>query len=66
MQGEEEFQRKLNRMVVAFNKVLLNCNEPDAAIPLISKKVHACKGHKTWSHKYQFLADGCQFNLDRK
>ena len=55
-------QRKLNRMVVAVNKLLINSNEPGSKIPWISKKVHACKGRHTWSHKYKHLRDGCHFS----
>ena len=59
-------QRKLNRMVTAMNQVLINSNEPGSKVPWISKKVHACKGRRTWSHKYKYLSDGCHFGPDMK
>ena len=54
-------QRKLNRMVTAMNKMLIDNNEPGSRVPWISKLVHACKGRGKWSHKYKFLNDGCHF-----
>ena len=59
-------QRKLNRMVTALNKVLIHSNEPGSKIPWISKKIHACKGRRAWSHKYKFLSDGCHFGSNMK
>ena len=59
---KKKIQKKLNRMVTAVNKYLINKNEPGSKIPWISKKVHACKGNTTWSHKYKHLRDGCHFS----
>ena len=59
-------QKKLNRMVTSVNKMLIDSNEPGSKIPWISKKIHACKGSRTWSHKYKFLSDGCHFGSDMK
>ena len=59
-------QKKLNRMVTALNKMLIDSNVPGSKVPWISKKVHACKGHRTWSHKYKHLSDGCHFGADMK
>ena len=59
-------QRKLNRMVTALNKVLINSNKPGSKVPWTSKKVHVCKGRQTWSHKYKFLSDGCHFGAIMK
>ena len=59
-------QRKLNRMVTAMNKLFIDCNEPGSKIPWISKKIHACKGRHTWSHKYKYLSDGCHFGEGMK
>ena len=63
---KRKIQRKLNRMVVAVNKLLINSNEPGAKVPWISKRVHACKGNSAWSHKYKHLSDGCHFNASMK
>ena len=48
-------QRKLNRMVIAVNKMLIDNNKPGSRILWISRMVHAYKSHSTWSHKYKHL-----------
>ena len=63
---KKKTQRKLNRMVMAVNKLLIDSNVKGAKVPWISKKVHACKGHHTWSHKYKHLSDGCHFSAAMK
>ena len=63
---KKKIQRKLNRMVVAVNKLLIDSNVQGSKVPWISKRVHACKGRHAWSHKYKHLHDGCHFDADMK
>ena len=63
---KNKVQRKLNRMVTAMNKLLIDSNSQGSKVPWISKKVHACKSHHAWSHKYKHLSDGCHFNAAMK
>ena len=59
-------QRKLNRIITALNKILIGSNGPGSKVPWLSKKIHACKGRRSWSHKYKYLSDGCNFGLQMK
>ena len=59
-------QRKLNRMVTAINKGLIDSNVPGSKLPWIQRMVHACKGRRTWSHKHKLLSDGCHIGSDLK
>ena len=55
-------QSTLDQTVMAVNKVIIDQNDKGVMIPWISKKVHHCRGGGKWTHRYQYLNDGCHFN----
>ena len=55
-------QHTLDQTIMAVNKVIINSNGSGIKVPWISKKVHHCRGGGKWTHRYQYLKDGCHFN----
>ena len=62
----DQQQQALDEMVLELNKMLNSCNKKEIRIPWISRTVHHCKGRGRWAHKYQYLRDGCHFNIPLK
>ena len=59
-------QYTLDMTVMAINKVIIDLNDKGIRIPWISKKIHHCRGRGRWTHRYQYLKDGCHYNKEMK
>ena len=65
-QADPVEQYTLDSTIMAVNRVIIKMNDKDAKIPWIAKKIHHCRGHGKWTHRYHYLRDGCHFNREMK
>ena len=74
MAGVSDDQERMNFSITSVNRMITASNNEPLIIdyhrnlftPAVTSILHQSKGHHKWSHRYQYLKDGCHLDETAK